>query len=539
MPSSRALLLVAVSLAASILAAAAFCWLFLLNADIQLFFTQSDTLFLPALFSDLHRDLGSFQHWHFPAAPSYFPDLPIYAAADLVATDFRAALLLFGILQLLLLFVGSWLLMRELAPCRFPSFAVCFWAVFAGATLLSYVLGGPFAVRRFMYVMLPVHHFGAFLIGIYGLAVVLAYLRQQRAWLLCLLAALTAATALSDLIFILYFVAPTLGLLIILMTERPRRRAAFRLASVLTAAALVGHLAQKYLSNAGDLHAYAAVVGRSPWVSLRALVWLLMGENVGEVAFAAAFVILPWHRMVRRAVALVMAWLHRRPIALSPFEMFVLYAVGAAAIIMVAVVYMGLLDTIRSRTRYLMPVNFLPVLWVVFLLAPRLQGYWERLPSARQVVGVAAGAAATAAGVGSALIWSGPVSVAAVMRAPAAVQCFGHNAQAGFADYWMTKPLVMFSDRRLSVGQLRPDAKLLYWVSSDAWLDRAAAEAPDRPRPSFIYMLGLDARQIAHQFGRPSRVVPCDGSEIWYYDDAEQLARRAPWDSPQTDFRSF
>jgi hypothetical protein len=538
-PSSRAVLLVALSLAGSILAATAFCWLFLHNVDIQLFFTQSDTLFLPALFSDLHRDLGSFQHWHFPAAPSYFPDLLIYAAADAVATDFRGGLFLFGMLQLLLLFFGSWQLTRELAPCRFPSFAVCFWAVFAGATLLSYLLGGPFAVRRFMYVMLPVHHFGAFLVGIYGLALVLAYLRRQRVWLLWLLAALTVATTLSDLIFVLYFVAPTLGLLIILLAEPPRLRAALRLFVVLAAAALVGHVAQKYLGNVGDLEAYAAVVGRSPWVSLRALVWLLMGENVGEVLFATAFLILPWHRMVRRAVVLVTSRLRRQPITLSPFEMFALYAVGAAAVIMAAVVYMGLLDTIRSRTRYLMPVNFLPVLWLVFLLTPRLQGYWGRVPSARRVVGIAGGAAVAAAGLVGAVIWGGPVSLAAVMPAPAAVQCFGYTQQAGFADYWMTKPLVMFSDHRLTVGQLRPDAKLLYWVSSDAWLDRAAAEAPDRPRPSFIYMLGLDARLIADQFGRPSRVVPCDGSEIWYYDDAEQLARRAPWDSPQTDFRSF
>jgi len=131
------------------------------------------------------------------------------------------------------------------------------------------------------------------------------------------------------------------------------------------------------------------------------------------------------------------------------------------------------------------------------------------------------------------------MSLAVVLPAPAAMQCFGQTEQAGFADYWMTKPLAMFSDRRLHVGQLRPDAKLLYWASSDAWLDRAAAEAPDRPRPSFIYMLGLDARRIEDQFGRPSRVVPCDGSEIWYYDDVEQLTRRAPWDSPQTNLRSF
>jgi hypothetical protein len=82
MPSSRAVLPVTISLAGSVLAAAAFWWLLLLNVDIRLFFTQSDTLFLPALFSDLHHDLGSFQHWHFPAAPSFFPDMLIYAAAD-------------------------------------------------------------------------------------------------------------------------------------------------------------------------------------------------------------------------------------------------------------------------------------------------------------------------------------------------------------------------------------------------------------------------------------------------------------------------
>jgi hypothetical protein len=538
-PSSRAVLSVTISLVGSVLVAAAFCWLFLLNVDIQLFFTQSDTLYLPALFSDLHRDLGSFQHWHFPAAPSFFPDMLIYGAADAAVSDFRSTLVLFAILQLLLLYLGSWLLMRELAPCRFTSFTLCFWSVLVGATLLSYVLGGPLAVRRFMYVMLPVHHFGAFLIGIYCLALVLAYLRAQRAWLLCLLTALTLATAASDLIFVIYFIAPMLGLLLILMAESARFRAALRLCVILAGAGLVGHLLRRCIPNVGDLDAYAAVVSRSPWVSLRGLVWLLMGENIGEVLFATAFVVVPWQQMAKRSLRPLTAWLRRRPTALSPAEMFVVYSVGAAAIIMVVVAYMGLLDTIRARTRYLMPVNFLPVLWLIFLLTPRLQACWERLPSARRVVCRAGATAAGLLAIGAGLIWGVPMSAASALQAPAAVQCFGRTEQAGFADYWMTKPLTMFSDRRLHVGQLRPDAKLLYWVNNDAWLDRSWAESPDGPRPSFIYMLGLDPQQIENQFGRPTRVVACDGSEIWYYDDAEQLIRRAPWQSPQTDFRAF
>src|SRR5215813_447121 len=126
-------------------------------------------------------------------------------------------------------------------------------------------------------------------------------------------------------------------------------------------------------------------------------------------------------RAIRCAIALVMAWLRRRPTSLSPFEMFVLYAVGAAAVIMVAVVYMGLLDTLRSRTRYLMPVNFLPILWLVFLLAPWLQDYWGRLPSMRRIANAAGVAAATVFAVGGALAWGGPISLAKVLPAPAAV----------------------------------------------------------------------------------------------------------------------
>ena len=77
----------------------------------------------------------------------------------------------------------------------------------------------------------------------------------------------------------------------------------FACASSWPAPGLVGHLLRRCIPNVGDLDAYAAVVSRSPWVSLRGLVWLLMGENIGEVLFATAFVIVvPWQQMAKRSL---------------------------------------------------------------------------------------------------------------------------------------------------------------------------------------------------------------------------------------------
>ena len=86
---------------------------------------------------------------------------------------------------------------------------------------------------------------------------------------------------------------------------------------------------------------------------------------------------------------------------------------------MVVVVYMGLLDTIRAPHAVPDAGQLLPVLWLIFLLTPRLQAYWERLPSARRVV-CRAGATRCVARYRCRVDMGAPMSAASALQAPAA-----------------------------------------------------------------------------------------------------------------------
>jgi hypothetical protein len=111
--------------------------------------------------------------------------------------------------------------------------------------------------------------------------------------------------------------------------------------------------------------------------------------------------------------------------------------------------------------------------------------------------------------------------VSALMNIPesspqrVAAQCVGDLAQregvsAVLGEYWVVKPLMLFSDGRAHMVQVMPSLQPNYWIVSRGWF-RA-------PRVyGMVITNGLDTRRVEKLFGRPDYTTQCETYGVMVY----------------------
>jgi hypothetical protein len=103
----------------------------------------------------------------------------------------------------------------------------------------------------------------------------------------------------------------------------------------------------------------------------------------------------------------------------------------------------------------------------------------------------------------------------------AAAECVAALAEregsAVLAEYWVAKPIMLFSDNRAHVvpvtpGRMKPN----FWIASRGWF-----------RHSQVYGIaitnGLDPARIIELLGKPQLVDHCDKYELWVYRDMPRV----------------
>lgn len=97
-----------------------------------------------------------------------------------------------------------------------------------------------------------------------------------------------------------------------------------------------------------------------------------------------------------------------------------------------------------------------------------------------------------------------------------------HNLTAGFSDYWFSKLVIMQSDYHVSMVSLHEGGEILLNGSSVDWLVRSVDGT--RPfKPTFIVVNLLDKVRIEQRFGKPIRVIDCNGYIVWAYDHSLEV----------------
>jgi hypothetical protein len=488
---------------------------------------NSDTLYLPSLYRDLFVDNSGLRGWHLNGAPNFFPDMPLFFLFNLVAGDFRLAMLIFSISQYMALILLLNLLLKAVARdiswhlpaiANFLMLVILFVTVFTGDFVFTF------------YILSVGYHLGAFIMTILCLLFTLGYLRTGEKRYLILLMVFGFIAVLSNRIFIVMFVIPSVIVMLFFMALRDYRRMIKRFLSTVILFSAAGIIAFHLLSI-------------SRFIYFPAIEWKVF--NFGNI----------WGSLD------VMAGQHFRYLYLMDFRGITVLLSLVSFILMSIIAIILVRDVFRAKQKE-MPVEafyacFSTVFFIVVLFMPVINGSyvsWAMLRYNTFVFYLALFnyafilhiVSSRAHAVKPVLTWMAVgISVLATLftlhRAvqtdfgtglsamlghyPGYVECideFAGNSgfQYGISDYWYAKTTTMFSRQGVRLYTVYRDMGVWAHGSNRNWYYKNGKGAHGNPEFRFVLMDSLHTSAVGSSLGEPLRVFNCEqGLTIYVYPE--------------------
>lgn len=173
-------------------------------------FYNADALYIPAVYQDFISGMN-LSSWNPPAVPYFFPDMPIYFLVNFLVGNLHLAIVFFGVVQFLALFIGLILISNQVFG---PRQNIHFLILMIGTVTGLLFATGEFSVLMPMFV--SGYHFGALLSLIFSLLLIVRLLRigpetsagsMANYGLLFLVSFLSIA---SDALYLVQFLVPAL-----------------------------------------------------------------------------------------------------------------------------------------------------------------------------------------------------------------------------------------------------------------------------------------------------------------------------------------
>jgi hypothetical protein len=473
-------------------------------------FLSADALYLPALYRDLLEEGGRWNGWALTPAPYFFPDLPLlFSLQALLGGAVTPAVVAYAAAQWLLFALALLWVQRAVSGGGRGAALV---VAGAAGLLLLHAAG---RLELLTLALLSAHHFGAALLGLSGLALLLRVLEGGGAGARVGLAAVCALGAMSDRLFLVLFAAPAAGLVVLRAALRREGLRPLRLPlALLVVGSAVGLRAGRLLTRRqpggppspsfdwGEAQRSAAALAQAtrallegpsgPVLLAWAGVWLLLGGlAVGRLRWAAG------------EGAPARAW------AVCTF--FVL-SLGTSLLVMV-----GTGNVIDAGSLRYLPLATLPP-----LLLPAVLGAALLAPGPRRLLSLLALAL-----VAGALALTGvpraPLADVADLagRVPPLARCLDAHAREGglvwgIGGYWEAKPVSLFSREGVRVRQVDHTGAPFTWISNSDWFLETRGEPP--PRYTFALQLGEGPLPVLEaRYGLPERTLRCEGFTVWVY----------------------
>ncbi|MFD2649804.1 hypothetical protein ACFSX5_18615 [Devosia albogilva] len=449
---------------------------------------------------------GSFLAWQYSPANYVFPDLFIAGLLYLVGVPWLWLPIAYA--GVLLAAYGT--LFGIVSEAVQPGAAVGFTFV-ATLILAAFLAAAASDISHpgsllAIYLVSSYIHTGAILAGLVALALAIRCLSStERVLAYRVLLVISVVTSFSDLLYLLWFVAP-IAIVWLLLARARADRALRKQGIILVASSAIANLLDRLLRAPGGLERDIQQTIANLWQGF------VIGPLAGD--WVMAIVTVSTLLMALSGAPLLFRLLRRQE--LTRLQMALLMITGVQWAAIVAPAASGQFVSI-VHLRYALPIFVLPVLWFMLLASNWL------LPRLRTAVAwVGAAVLATV----SAMTFSTGLSAAeALMRPHPVVGCVsGLGRVAGYSDYWLSKLTTFSTDYRMTVVPLVEDGSLHRASMNLRWLDRTA-DGTQPFAPTFVIMERLDPAKIRERFGAPGEVVDCGSSEVWLYDHSLPVVR--------------
>lgn len=220
--------------------------------ELSVFF-NSDALYLPSIYKDLFVDNTGFAGWHLNAAPNFFPEWPVYFLVRFIAGNFKLAGAIYSVVYVLSVNICTALIIKAAFKNINYSYLILVNIGFA-LFLHQYILLNYFIETAYLF--LVGFHGGAYLIALLSLLMLLYYYRNGKTKFFILLIIFVILGVLSDRLFIMYFVVPSLLSMLFVRNNKFRKRIVISsIASILST--IAGMVIYNFIKKSG----YIFIIG--------------------------------------------------------------------------------------------------------------------------------------------------------------------------------------------------------------------------------------------------------------------------------------
>jgi len=496
----------------SFFAAACSLYLFVTGLSPEIFF-DSDLLYLPSLYRDLFIDGYSLAGWSLTPAPYYFPDMVLYFLLRFITGDFLNATLVYAIIQpIILIYAFRFLLKQFLGGLSIIDEAII---LLAFITLFSAIGTWDFL----KYVLLPSMHTGSLIMSIVSLALFIRFIVKPSLPGIIVIFALCMATAVSDMIFLVYFVLP------VVLTFIPIRYLSNHLPSLDNAAKAlfasitgsVTGLAVYYATtpNRGIAHKYMITDTKSAFESL----YIFLNDIISGLNPANFFYLILILLWISISLYLVYSIIKNKKSMEENqrliFLFFTVFLLAQSLITLSAVLITGNYSS-PVGFRYLLPLTVMPLLGMYAYLSYYLSKWNPQLYFKKVLLSIVL--------ITSCIVFTINLAGHTKQKSftdyyPELVEYLDNNSgkyglSYGLSDYWHAKLITMFSRKNLRVNQVQYDLQEVYWINNREWYEYTD---DGRYKFNFIITDRLPKDKLLEKFGSPGEVLITGRSEIWIY----------------------
>jgi len=491
---------------------------------------NADTLTSADFTWDVLHHTYAWSHYQLPRLPSIFPDLLVYGFLQTALGGYGWAMFAFAVVMFLgLSYICGWfaalLSKQDFYSAVFISegiLSVLFIADVATSAKIENGFGSPCLRCMFLY---PTYHSGPLLAALASVGLICLLLERRRdgqtAALYLVLYFVATLAMLSDRLTWANYLAPVIIALILIGTFfSSTRLQVFSLLILSAISFFTAHILEFHVNhvrflpyNPATLFSDALELAPRFW-KLNAMFFQWHMLNLACILIPMFFFFLYPFRFIAR---------EERNVENIRRNVFIwLYMCLSAAISFCAMIIIYADDKRILSYRYDQLLFFMGVPFITAIALrskPWSLGMRYYLPGAVALFACVHIGASTTILPGSVTWRPQYAGCLDALRARLGLQ-------AGLANYWNARQLKIASNWRLQVLDGADFDASPHLFQNDPLLYKDIFVGPYlAPSPRFILMDGFKPIDVADRYGKPDRIEPCDGSEIWIYNDPMRFYR--------------
>jgi hypothetical protein len=478
---------------------------------------NSDSIYLASLYQDLFVKQGHLSEWQLTPAPYFFPDMIAFFALKSLIPDTYYTFYWYASFQIIAVYL---LASRLLLKFSSKTYHLAFFSLIYLSTIFFLTTRN---IHPYIYPLFSAYHFGAIVIGLIFLIAIITAIgagsseKSIRPYVLATVCTILGSA--SDLLFVLWFIVPTLLITVVLRITRSKVNGSSLPTLAIFMSCLGGiiiGLTAKQLI-AGRTASRYLLTEQGMLLSQLKIVLLDFIELSQKSPFAALLLGLFYLFLVTEVIFLLTREFDfkkdRLSVDIDIFYFLLLFVIISSLSTVFVVALNGVLvsdDGIKSR--YFMNVYWFPVLfsWLVYIKfstnqVQKLFNFsWLGLS-------------------GLMILLSIPLQPIYREYYPPMVKCIdqavsafkessGQVPKVGIGNYWHAKFITEFSRQNLKVVQVNPDLSIFHWINNSDWYqeayDFAVISQFDDPTSKSGHILSQS--KIEKINGKPKDYVICE-----------------------------